>query len=141
MDIRAITDAYAVSPQIEPGDMAALAAEGFTAVICNRPDPEVPPELGRDAMERAARRAGLTFVYNPVAGGAPGMEAVAAQSAVLASGGKVFAYCTSGTRSCILWALAQAELLPVDEIIEAAGRAGYAIQGLRPQIEVLRRHD
>lgn len=142
MDIRMITDTYAVSPQIEPDDMTALATEGFTTVICNRPDTEVPPELGHDAMQRAAKRAGLTFVYNPLTGGTPSMEAVTTQGTVLASGGRIVAYCTSGTRSCILWSLAQAGLLPIDEIIEAARRAGYAIQGLRPQLEALHhRHD
>jgi uncharacterized protein (TIGR01244 family) len=38
MEIRAITPDYAVSPQIEPDDVPAIALEGYRVVICNRPD-------------------------------------------------------------------------------------------------------
>ena len=40
MDIRKITDEFSVSPQIRVADVAAIAAAGFRAVICNRPDGE-----------------------------------------------------------------------------------------------------
>ena len=45
MDIRQITPDFAAGPQIEPADMAALAEAGFTTVINNRPDAEIPPDL------------------------------------------------------------------------------------------------
>ncbi|MDE3029426.1 MAG: TIGR01244 family phosphatase, partial [Paracoccaceae bacterium] len=41
MEIRALTPDYAVSPQIEPADVAAIKAAGYTTVICNRPDREI----------------------------------------------------------------------------------------------------
>ncbi|MGB3556164.1 MAG: sulfur transferase domain-containing protein, partial [Jannaschia sp.] len=43
MDIRPLDDTTSVAPQLDPGDFAALAADGVVAVICNRPDAEVPP--------------------------------------------------------------------------------------------------
>ena len=70
MDIRQITPDYAVSPQIEPADIAAIKAAGFRTVICNRPDEEVTAELGAAAMRDAAEAAGLAFVDNPVNGAA-----------------------------------------------------------------------
>jgi uncharacterized protein (TIGR01244 family) len=141
MNIRPLTDSYAVSPQIEPEDVAAVKAAGYTTIICNRPDAEVPPDLQADAVEAAARAAGLTFVRNPVVGGALSMDNVTAQgAAIAASDGPVFAYCASGNRSSIVWALSQAGTMPTDGLIAAAQRQGYVqVAGFRDQIEALAR--
>lgn len=140
MDIRRITDAYSVAPQIAAGDMAALAALGFTTVICNRPDHEVPPDFGANALRAAAEAAGLTFVENPIAGGAMTLEAVEAQRAALdASAGPTLAYCASGTRSAVVWAFARAGSLDTRRILEATEAAGYPLDGLAPQIDALAR--
>ncbi|WP_172296804.1 TIGR01244 family sulfur transferase [Pseudoruegeria sp. HB172150] len=138
MDIRRITPEYAVAPQIEPTDMATLAAEGFRTVINNRPDSEVPPELQSDTMRAAAEAAGLDYVENPVVNGAMTMDMVIGQGAAIeASEGPVFAYCRSGTRSSIVWALSQAGTQPTDDLLKAAQDAGYDLGGLRGQIDAL----
>ena len=139
MDIRRITDRYAVSPQIAPEDMGAIAEAGFTTVIDNRPDAEVPPAAQTVAMRQAAEAAGLTFVANPVTHQGLNMDMVTAQrDAMEASSGPVLAYCASGTRSTIVWALGQAAEMEPDAIIEAAAKAGYDIGGMRPQLNALR---
>lgn len=138
MDIRAITPDYAVSPQIEPGDLPAIKAAGYTTVIDNRPDGEIPPHLHTDQMRAAAEALGLAFVANPVIGGAMTMDNVTAQgAAIAASSGPVFAYCASGNRSSVVWALAQAGKRPADELIGLPARFGYQLEHLRPQIEAL----
>lgn len=138
MDIRAITPDYAVSPQIEPGDLPAIKAAGYTTVIDNRPDGEIPPHLHTDAMREAAEAQGLVFVANPVIGGALTMDNVTAQgAAIVASSGPVFAYCASGNRSSIVWALANAGRRPTDELIGLPARFGYQLEHLRPQIEAM----
>ena len=138
MDIRQITQDYAVSPQIEPQDMATLAARGFRTVINNRPDAEVPPELQAAAMRAAAEAAGLAYIDNPVVNGGLTMDMVQAQGAALAEAdAPIFAYCRSGTRSSIVWALSQAGRQPTDALIEAAGKAGYDLAGMRDQIDTL----
>jgi uncharacterized protein (TIGR01244 family) len=140
MDTRQITPDYAVSPQIEPTDLPAIAAAGFRVVICNRPDAEVPQELSTEVMRIAAEAAGLGFVVNPVTHQTLNMDMVAAQMAALyAAGGPVLAYCASGTRSTIVWSLGSAGLLPTDEIIAAAARAGYDLFSLRARLEALAR--
>lgn len=140
MDIRAITPDYAVSPQIEPGDLPAIKAAGYATVIDNRPDGEIPPHLHADAMRTAAEALGLTFVLNPVVGGALTMANVTTQgAAIAASTGPVFAYCASGNRSSIVWALANAGKLSPDELIGLPARFGYQLEHLRPQIEALAR--
>lgn len=138
MDVRQITPDYAVSPQIDPADIPALAEAGFVAIICNRPDHEIGPDQSSAAMRAAAEAAGLRFIDNPVENGALTEAMVANQAETIdASGGPVFAYCRSGTRSTIVWALGQAGKMPVDEILGAAARAGYALDGLRPQLEAI----
>ena len=136
MDIRALTPAYAVSPQIEISDLAALKAAGFTTIIDNRPDGEIPPHLHGPEVKAAAEALGLTFVINPVYPGAMTAENVAVQkAAVEAASGPVFAYCASGNRSSIVWMLMNAGKLPVDEMIATTARFGYNHAALRDQIE------
>lgn len=138
MDIRPLTESYAVSPQIDPADLPAIRAAGYVLVIDNRPDAEIPAELHGAQMRAAAEAAGLAFVTNPVVGGALTMENVTAQrEAIAASAGPVLAYCASGNRSSIVWALAHAGRLPVDELIGTPARFGYKLDHLRPQIEAL----
>lgn len=136
MDIRPITPAYAVSPQIAPEDMPAIAAAGFTTILCNRPDAEVPHELSAAVMRIAAEAAGLRFVENPVMHQTLNDAMVKSQATAMAeSQGPVLAYCASGTRSTIVWSLGQAGKLPADDIIAAAARAGYDMAGLRPRLD------
>ena len=92
MDIRRLTPSYAVSPQILPEDVAVLKAEGFTTIICNRPDPEIAPHLHASAIGALVDAAGMTFVVNPVIGGAITTQNVEAQGdAIREASGPVFA--------------------------------------------------
>lgn len=141
MDIRPLTDDYSVSPQILPEDIPAIAEAGFTLVICNRPDGENPPPLQAAAIGPALEAAGLAYVVNPVVGGALSMENVEAQRAAidaeLAKGGKVLAYCASGNRSSIVWALANAGRMPTDDLIAAGAQYGYQVPQFRDLIDRL----
>jgi uncharacterized protein (TIGR01244 family) len=138
MDIRRLTDSYAVSPQIAVEDLVAIKAAGFTTVIDNRPDGEIPPDLHTPVMQAAAEALGLTFVVNPVIGGGLTMENVALQrQAMQAATGPVFAYCASGNRCSVVWALAQAGQMPVDDLVGIPARFGYQLDHLRPQLHAL----
>lgn len=138
MDIRALTPDYAVSPQIDPSDLPAIKAAGYATVIDNRPDGEIPSALHTGTMRAAAEAAGLAFVANPIIGGALTMDNVAAQRAAIdASSGPVFAYCASGNRSSVVWALSHAGKHPVDDLIGIPARFGYNLEHLRPTLEDL----
>ncbi|MFP4328128.1 MAG: TIGR01244 family sulfur transferase [Paracoccaceae bacterium] len=140
MDIRPITDRYHVAPQIDPADAPALAAAGFTRVICNRPDAEVPPSLQAAAVGEAVRAAGMDFELLPLTHQTMTAENVAKQASLVEDApGKVLAYCASGTRCSVIWALGQAGKRPTDEILAATARAGYALDGLRPALEAAAR--
>jgi uncharacterized protein (TIGR01244 family) len=138
MDIRRITPDYAVSPQIEPSDLPAIKAAGFTTVINNRPDAEIGPELQSNEMRTAAKALGLTYVDNPVIGGAWTMANAQVQRAAMDNAtGPVFAYCASGNRCSIVWALAEAKNRPADELVALPARWGYQLDHLRPLIEAI----
>lgn len=141
MEIKYITPDYAVSPQIAPQDMAVLADQGFVAVINNRPDAEIPGDLCCDEMRQAAEAAGLRYFSNPVVNGGLTMAMVQAQGAAVAEcSGPVFAYCRSGTRSSIVWALAHAGAMPTPEILAKLRDAGYDLPQLEGQIDSLAQH-
>lgn len=136
MDIRPLTDAYAVAPQIAPDEVAAIRAAGYTTLINNRPDAEIPPALQSAAMRAAAEAAGLVFVDNPVIGGAISDANAAAQgAAIAAAAGPVLAYCASGNRSSIVWALSQAGRVATDDLVATAARWGYNLEPFRARIE------
>lgn len=138
MDIRSLTPTYAVSPQIELTDLAAVKAAGFTTVIDNRPDAEIPAHLHTAHMQAAAEALGLTFVVNPVISGGLTTANIAAQSeAVAASSGPVFAYCASGNRCSVVWALMNAGKMDTEVLIQTPARFGYNLEHLRGQITAL----
>lgn len=138
MDLRPLDETTSAAPMLDPADMAAVAENGVTTIICNRPDAEVPPSHQAAAMQAAAEAAGMTFVFNPIAGMALTMDAVEEQAdAIDGAEGKVVAYCASGTRSAILWALSRAGRMHADDILAATAQAGYPLDGLRGQIEQL----
>ena len=135
MDIRALTQDYAVSPQIDLADLAVIKAAGFTTVIDNRPDGEIPGPLHAAAMKQAAEALGLTFVINPVLPGNFSDTVLQTQrAAVQAATGPVLAYCASGNRCSCVWALMLAGTRPTEELIAIPARFGYNLEPLRGRI-------
>lgn len=138
---RDLTPDYSVSPQITPDDVGAIKEAGFDTVICNRPDAEVPPDQSAAAIRAAVEAAGLRFVENQFSPMAFDLVLVDAQDAGRApENGRVFAYCASGNRSSILWAMGQARAgeMDVDAIIATAAEAGYDLRGVAPQLAALK---
>lgn len=131
LSIRPVTSDFAVAPQIAVQDMAAIAAAGFRRVVCNRPDGEQPGQPTAAALEAAARAAGLEWHYLPLSGRpVPGSPVIAGMDALLSGPGvPTLAFCRSGTRSVMLWALAQlaSGRMSREDVLSAAEEAGYAI--------------
>ena len=138
MDIRPLTPGYAVSPQIEVADLPAIKAAGYATIINNRPDGEIPPILQDRQMRAAAEALGLAFVTNPVISGGLTAENVTAQrDAVAAATGPVLAYCASGNRCSIVWALMNAGTQPADDLIAIPARFGYDLGHLKGRLQAL----
>lgn len=140
MQPRQLSPTYHVSPQIDPADAPAIKAAGIHTVICNRPDDENPAGLQIEAMQAAIEAEGLNFVALPFNQMTLTLEIVAAhRDAIAAADGPVLAYCASGNRCTIVWALGQAEAgaASVEDLLGAATRAGYDLSGLRGTLESL----
>lgn len=132
MDIRYITPDYAVSPQIIAEDVPAIAEAGFKLVICNRPDAEVTPDLAAESIRAAVEAAGLAFEALPLTQDTMTLDNAARHRALLEGAqGPVLAYCRSGTRCSIVWALGHAATMSADDILSKTSAAGYQLDQLR----------
>ena len=124
-DFRTVTQTFSVSPQIAVSDVAAAAADGFTLIVNNRPDGEVPGQPTNAEMAAAALAAGVDYVYAPVVGRPGPAQVAAVREAVAGARGKVLAFCRSGTRSICVWAMGQAGAVDRGELIRLGAAAGY----------------
>lgn len=138
MEMRSLTPRYHVSPQISVEDIPAIVDAGVTLVICNRPDAEIPPSHQADAIRAAAEAAGLQFEVLELTHQTMTPENVGRQRDLIDnSKGPVLAYCASGTRCSVVWALGQAGLISTDSILSATSAAGYQLEQLRPTLDQL----
>jgi uncharacterized protein (TIGR01244 family) len=129
-DIRTVTAEFAVSPQISPDDVAAAAKAGYALIINNRPDGEAPGQPSGAEIEAAARSAGLAYAHIPILG-RPSVEQVEAViQAIQAVDGKTLAFCRSGTRSIIAWALGQSSGRSREELTRLGAAAGYDLSNI-----------
>ena len=136
---RKLTENVLVSPQLALADVAAAAASGVAMIINNRPDGEDPDAPQSADIAAAAAAAGLNYVEIPV--GHAGFSEPQVDSMIAAleqAEGPILAYCRSGTRSTLLWALAQAKQGEnPDAIARAAMQAGYDISPVRAMVDML----
>ncbi|MEN0001006.1 MAG: TIGR01244 family sulfur transferase [Pseudomonadota bacterium] len=88
--------------------MADLAAAGFKAIVCNRPDGEAADQPPAEVIKAAAEAADLAFYNIPVSPAGMSYENVDLTRQLLEEQqGPVFAYCRSGARSTNLWQFVQ----------------------------------
>ena len=138
-DFRKVTDSFSASPQITEGDVAEARARGFALIVNNRPDAEVEGQIPGSVIEQACAANGLQYVAIPVThAGFSQVQVDGLAKALKSAEGPVLAYCRSGTRSTLLWALAQAQLGEApDKIAEQAALAGYDVAPIRGPLEMI----
>ena len=99
-----------VSGQIRPEDVRALKELGVTLIVNNRPDYEDSGQPEGDEIEAAAKAAGIDYRHVPIARGLGPSDVEAMREAMHSAGdGKLFAFCRSGNRSTLAWAVARSE--------------------------------
>ena len=114
MQPKSLTDSISVAAQIDADDMVELAA--------------------------VAAQHGLAYRYVPVASGQLADADVDAFVQVLATlPPPVLAFCRTGTRSTMLWALQASRSQSVEDVARIAAAAGYDLDALRARLQV--QHD
>ena len=123
---RQLDDTTLVSGQIQPEDVAALKDQGVTLIVNNRPDGEDAGQPEGAAIEAAAAKAGIAYRHVPIARGMGPSDIEAMREAIhSAAGGKLLAFCRSGNRSALAWAVAKSEDgVSRDELDRCAAGAG-----------------
>ena len=136
---RKIDDQFLASPQIAVDDIAEARAMGVTTIINNRPDGEEPSEPQGAEIEAAAHAVGLGYVAIPVThAGFSGPQIAAMADTLATATGPVLAYCRSGTRSTLLWALARAQLGDDKATLQTkAAAGGYDLSSIEPLIDIV----
>jgi uncharacterized protein (TIGR01244 family) len=136
---RRLSDTMLASPQISVADVSDALAQGVTLIINNRPEGESDDQVPGPQIEAAARAAGIDYLAIPITHSgfsAPQVDAMA--EALAHASGHVLGYCRSGTRSTLLWALAQAKAgESPDAIAAAAADAGYDVSPIRGAMDAL----
>jgi len=116
-----------VNGQIRPEDVAELKQLGVTLIVNNRPDGEDVGQPESDDIEAAAKAAGIDYRHVPIARGMGPSDVEAMREALHAAGdGKLFAFCRSGNRSTLAWAVAKSEDgVSREELNRCANEAGF----------------
>ncbi|MBL6839943.1 MAG: TIGR01244 family phosphatase [Rhodobacteraceae bacterium] len=130
---------YHVSPQLEPQQIAEIADNGFVKIICNRPDMEVSPFYSSSVMEDLAKENNIEFhlleltheMMTPA-------TAVIQRELFLNCEGPVLAYCASGTRCSLLWAIGEvAAGIDPKFVLEKTLAAGYDFSNFESSLRTL----
>jgi uncharacterized protein (TIGR01244 family) len=125
--IRQLHERTLVSGQIAPHEVAGLAEQGVTVLVNNRPDGEEDGQPLAGDIEEAAAQAGIAYHFVPIIRGIGPAEVEEMQKALReAEGGKLLAFCRSGTRSALACALAHRdEGMPSQEVEQRLIDAGF----------------
>jgi uncharacterized protein (TIGR01244 family) len=124
---RQLDEKTLVNGQINPEDVERLKADGVTMIVNNRPDGEDAGQPRSSEIEAAAQAAGVDYRHVPIARGMGPSDIEAMRAAIHAAGdGKLFAFCRSGNRSTLAWAVAKSEDgMPREEIERCVTGAGF----------------
>lgn len=137
---RKLTDSIWVAPQIGLEEVAEAAKSGVKLIINNRPEDESPDQTPGPDIEAAARAAGMDYVAIPVThAGFAEWQVSAMADALDKADGDILAYCRSGTRSTLLWALARASKGEHPAVLsEQAADAGYDLGPITAMMDMVR---
>ena len=127
-----INDRLWVAAQPTRAEIAALADNGFAALVNSRPDGEEQDQPGNEVEKDAAKEADLAYRFVPVT--VPTItraDVRAFQNALSDIEERVFAHCKSGLRSLTLYALGEAldGRMTREEVVELGKSLGFDLSG------------
>ncbi len=139
MKFAKINTELTVSDQITIEDLKEIQAQGYKTIFCNRPDQESEGQLTFSTIEKEAQNLGIKAIHQPVIGGQISDDDIAQFGSSFELAQKpIFAYCRTGTRCSMLWALSHVKTLPIDEILSKAQIAGYDLSPIKDRLNSLK---
>ena len=136
MKLAILTPNISALPQPAADDIGELADRGYRSIISNRPDGEAPDQPKWNDLKAAALARGMEAVHIPVVASRIEESDIRAFREALERLPKpIAAFCRTGTRSTILWALANEASLTPDERIKIAAKEGYDLEPFRALLE------
>ncbi len=135
---RKVTDQLFASPQIDIDSVEEARKQGIRLIINNRPEGESDDQVPGEQIEQAAKSSGIDYLAIPVShAGFSEAQVRAMAQALDKADGPILAYCRSGTRSVLLWSLAEASRGGNPQKIAAcAANAGYDVSPVRAMIDM-----
>ncbi|RRD91550.1 TIGR01244 family sulfur transferase [Conchiformibius steedae] len=134
-----IADYLYVSRQLnERSAKQAAQFYDIKTVICNRPDSEEEGQPDFETVKQWLEAAGVeNIVYLPVTVDTITDEQLREfQETIAQSPAPILAYCRSGTRSALMWALNQAKRgVEVNSLLRAADLAGIDLTPMREKLQ------
>lgn len=106
MNIRKVAEDFAVTGQITPQDIKALAEAGYKSILCARPDGEEAGQPSFAEIARAAEASGIAIVHIPVSGPLGQGQVMRFAEAWQTMPKPMLGYCRSGARAGSLYAAA-----------------------------------
>lgn len=132
MKLAILTPNLSTLPQPTVEEVGELAERGYRSIISNRPDAEAPDQPQWKDIRAAALARGMEAVHIPVVAGRISETDVRAFGEALERLPKpIAAFCRTGTRSTLLWALANEASLTVEKRIRIAAKEGYDLEPFR----------
>lgn len=127
MERKKISEELSVSSQLSLDDVTFLKAEGIKTIICNRPDGEDVDQLAHHAIQQEAAKNEIDFYFMPVIAGKMTLQdGDEFHNLINRTSKPIHAYCRSGTRCSILWALSELKSGSTREsVLDKAAKAGY----------------
>lgn len=141
MDVKKIDDDISVAAQLTLSDVVEAAKLGFRTIISNRPDGEEFGQLSTTDLEAVTKANGMEWVFFPVESGnitdtnADDFIKIYEQAEK-----PMLAFCRSGARCVVLWALSSAHKASADTLISQARNAGFNIASQKAHIMQRARH-
>ena len=128
MSIEKIADYLYVSRQLNERTAKQVAQYNIKTVICNRPDGEEPNQPDFETVKAWLQANGVDTITDELL---QEFEVTVAKSE-----SPILAYCRTGTRSAMLWALNQSKRgVEVNSLIRAADLAGIDLTKMREKLE------
>lgn len=133
-----------VAGQMDVYDIVKASETGIKMIICNRPDGESDGQVPSVDMEALLKTYNIDFRYIPITPGEIRREnVIATKKAFDEATGPILAYCRSGMRSTVMWAMVQAALDRMSnlQIIKKSSELGYDLNPIMGALTAVRDAD